>query len=153
MKILVTGATGFVGSHLVDELLASGRNQVVALVRDSGQKARALRGDVTVVRGDLFASEPFPADIEQVFHLAAVTKIVSRSEFTRVNGEGTRSLLEKLRPLKNLRKVVLLSSLAAAGPNRRSASLREDMPAEPISLYGKSKLAQEELFSAACPVP
>lgn len=154
MKILVTGATGFVGSHLVDELLAGGRNQVVALVRDgTSRQARAIRDDMAVVRGDLFTSEPFPADIEQVFHLAAVTKIVSPSEFTRVNSEGTRSLLAKLRPLKSLRKVVLLSSLAAAGPNRRSASLREEMPAEPISLYGKSKLAQEELFSALCPAP
>jgi nucleoside-diphosphate-sugar epimerase len=154
MKILVTGATGFVGSHLVNELLASDRNQVVALVRDNGKlNDCAFRDKVAIVRGDLFASEPFPADIELVFHLAAVTKIVRQREFAHVNSEGTRSLLEKLKPLKHLRKIVLLSSLAAAGPNRRSPILREEMPAEPISLYGKSKLAQEKIVAAHCPAP
>ncbi len=154
MKILVTGATGFVGSHLVGELLASGRDQVVALVRESAKlDACAFRDKIAIVRGDLFASEPLPADIEMVFHLAAVTKSVRRGEFAHVNSEGTRSLLEKLKPLKHLRKVVLLSSLAAAGPNRRSPCLSEEMPAEPISLYGKSKLAQEEIVAAHCPAP
>ena len=61
--------------------------------------------------------------------------------------------MEKLKPLKHLRKVVLLSSLAAAGPNRPGPCLSEEMPAEPISLYGKSKLAQEEIVAAQCPAP
>lgn len=154
MKILVTGATGFVGSHLVGALLAEDHAQVAALVRDSGKlNACDFRDKISIVRGDLFASEPFPADTELVYHLAAVTKIVRRREFARVNSEGTLALLEKLKPLKRLRKVVLLSSLAAAGPNRRSPCLSEEMPAAPISLYGKSKLAQEEIVAAHCPVP
>jgi nucleoside-diphosphate-sugar epimerase len=154
MKILVTGATGFVGSHLIGELLAGGRNQVVALVRNSAKlNACAFRDKITIVRGDLFESEPLPDDIEMVFHLAAVTKIVRQREFMHVNSEGTLSLLEKLKPLKKLRKAVLLSSLAAAGPNRDSACLHEEMPAEPISAYGRSKLAQEEIFATHCPVP
>jgi nucleoside-diphosphate-sugar epimerase len=154
MKILVTGATGFVGSHLVRELLADDRNQVVALVRNSSKlKTCDFKDKISVVRGDLFDCDPFPEDIELVFHLAALTKIVSPREFMQVNSEGTRSLLDKLKPLKNLRKVVLLSSLAAAGPNRQIACLREEMPADPISLYGKSKLAQEEIFASQCPAP
>jgi nucleoside-diphosphate-sugar epimerase len=154
MKILVTGATGFVGSHLIEELLAAGRDQVVALVRDEGKlKDCAFRDRISIVRGDLFESEPFPDDIELVFHLAAVTKILRQREFMRVNSEGTLSLLEKLRPLKKLRKAVLLSSLAAAGPTRGSTCLHEEMPAEPISAYGRSKLAQEEIFAARCSVP
>jgi nucleoside-diphosphate-sugar epimerase len=154
MKILVTGGTGFVGGHLIGELLAAGGNQVAVLVRNNSRlEACAFKGDVAALPGDLLSSAPFPRDIELVFHLAAVTKAVSPREFTRVNLDGTRALMEKLKPLKNLQKVVLLSSLAAAGPNRDSDPLREETPAEPISLYGKSKLAQEEIVAAQCPAP
>lgn len=154
MKILVTGGTGFVGSHLITELLKDDRNQVYALVRDKAKlKGCAFQGRVGAIHGDLFRSEPFPADIELVFHLAALTKIVSPQEFIRINHEGTRSLLEKLKPLKNLRKAVLLSSLAAAGPCGETGALREEMKAEPVSLYGKSKLVQEEIFAEQCPSP
>ncbi|MBE0665773.1 MAG: NAD(P)-dependent oxidoreductase, partial [Candidatus Aminicenantes bacterium] len=143
MKILVTGGTGFIGSHLIRELLKDSRNQVYALIRDDSKLASFdFKNDITAIRGDLFRSEPFPANIELVFHLAALTKIVSPQEFIHINHEGTLSLLEKLKPLKNLQKVILLSSLAAAGPNREQPVLREEMPAQPISLYGKSKLAQ-----------
>ena len=154
MKILVTGGTGFVGGHLINELLAAGRNQVVVLVRDSGKLAAcAFKNDVIALPGDLFASEPFPEDIDVVFHLAAVTKAVTPREFTQVNLDGTRALLARLKPLKKLQKVVLLSSQAAAGPNRSRAPVDEETPAEPISLYGKSKLGQEEILAAACPAP
>jgi nucleoside-diphosphate-sugar epimerase len=154
MKILVTGGTGFVGSHLIRELLKDDRNRVYALVRDNAKlKSCDFQDRVTAINGDLFRSDPFPADIELVFHLAALTKIVSPQEFIRINHEGTRSLMEKLKPLKNLRKVVLLSSLAAAGPSRETGALREEMPAKPVSLYGKSKLAQEKIFVEQCQAP
>jgi len=154
MNILVTGGTGFVGSHLIAELLAGGRDHVIALVRDSGKlKACDFKDRISIVRGDLFTAEPFPSDIDVVFHLAAVTKAVSAGEFTRINCGGTRSLLEKLRPLPHLKKVVLLSSLAAAGPNLDAAPMGEDFPSAPVSLYGKSKLAQERLLAAECPAP
>jgi nucleoside-diphosphate-sugar epimerase len=153
MSILVTGGTGFVGQHLIAALLAENR-RVCVLVRDSAKlEASALKDSVSTLRGDLFACEPFAEDIDTVFHLAAVTKAASPEEFTRVNVDGTRSLMEKLRPLKKLRRLVLLSSLAAAGPNRGAEALREEMPAEPISRYGRSKLAQEEVVAAFCPVP
>jgi nucleoside-diphosphate-sugar epimerase len=154
MKILVTGGTGFVGSHLIRELLKDDQNHVYALVRDEAKlKSCDFQDRITAIHGDLFRSEPFPADIELVFHLAALTKIISPQEFIRINHEGTRSLMEKLKPLKNLRKAVLLSSLAAAGPNREKGALREEMPAEPVSLYGKSKLVQEKIFVEQCPAP
>jgi nucleoside-diphosphate-sugar epimerase len=154
MKILVTGGTGFVGGHLIGELLAEGRHHVCVLVRDNGKlESCAFKNDVSVLRGDLFASDPLPKDIELVFHLAAVTKAVSPKEFTRVNLDGTRALLERLKPLEKLKKAVLLSSLAAAGPNRGPGPVDEESPAEPISLYGRSKLGQEEIFAAQCPAP
>lgn len=152
MKALVTGGTGFVGRHLIEALLADGCQSVHVLVRDSGRFAASGFGPlVAPVQGDLFTSDPFPGDIDTVFHLAAVTKALSPGEFTRINVEGTRSFLEKLRQLKNLRRIVLLSSLAAAGPTRGSEPLREEMAAEPISLYGQSKLAQEEVVASFSP--
>jgi UDP-glucose 4-epimerase len=154
MKILVTGGTGFVGCHLIRELCKDDRNQLFALVRNSDKlKNCDFKNAISIIHGDLFAAEPFPQDIDLVFHLAAATKAVSSREFMQVNLEGTRALLEKLQPLKKLKKVILLSSLAAAGPNRQDAPLREETPSIPISLYGKSKLAQEELFTAHCPAP
>jgi nucleoside-diphosphate-sugar epimerase len=154
MKILITGGTGFIGSHLIRELLKEKENSVYALIRDKKKlEFSDLKERITVIAGDLFAAEAFPADIELVFHLAALTKVISSEEFIHCNLEGTRSLMEKLRPLTKLRKVVLLSSLAAIGPNRQISLLKEDMPENPVSLYGKSKLAQEKIVRELCPVP
>jgi dihydroflavonol-4-reductase len=154
MKILVTGGTGFVGNHLIRELLKEKGNSVYALVRDKKKlDFFDCRERIHVIAGDLAASEPFPDDIEWVFHLAALTKVISPDEFILSNHLGTKALLEKLRPLKKLQKVVLLSSIAAAGPNRQSPCLKEDMPEEPVSLYGKSKLTQEKILREYCPAP
>lgn len=154
MKILVTGGTGFVGSHLIRELLNEKTNTVYALIRDRRKLENFdFKKDVTVIDGDLFSASALPADIELVFHLAALTKVVSPKEFVRANHDGTLSLLTKLRPLTRLRKVVLLSSLAALGPNPAHERSREDRTADPVSLYGKSKLAQEKIFREFCPAP
>jgi nucleoside-diphosphate-sugar epimerase len=154
MKILITGGTGFVGSHLIRELLKEKENTVYALIRDRKKlEFSNFKTGITVIDGDLFESAALPTDIELVFHLAALTKVISPQEFIHSNRDGTRSLLDKLRHLKKLRKVVLLSSLAAAGPNRESLCLREDMPENPVSLHGKSKLAQEKILQEYCPAP
>jgi nucleoside-diphosphate-sugar epimerase len=154
MIILVTGGTGFVGNHLISELLKEKDNFVYVLVRDETKLDRlAGKERVSVIAGDLFSAEPFPDDIEVVFHLAALTKVVSPEEFVRCNHDGTRSLMEKLRPLTRLRKVVLLSSLAAVGPNRHGHGLTEGQPESPVSRYGKSKLDQEGVLKEFCPAP
>jgi len=154
MNILVTGGTGFVGNHLIRELLTEKANTVYALVRDRKKLEQFdFHSRITVIAGDLFKAEAFPADIEVVFHLAALTKVISPGEFLHCNHLGTMALLDKLQPLKKLRKVVLLSSLAAAGPNRQIPRLREGMPDNPVSLYGRSKLAQEKIIQAHSPAP
>jgi len=154
MKILVTGGTGFVGNHLLKELLKEKKNTVYALIRDKKKlEGFDWKERISVISGDLFSSEPLPDDIEMVFHLAALTKVISPEEFVHCNHAGTRALMEKLRPLTQLRKVVLLSSLAAVGPNRQNPVWKEGMPETPVSLYGKSKLAQEKILQELCPAP
>jgi nucleoside-diphosphate-sugar epimerase len=154
MIILVTGGTGFVGKHLISELLKENDNSVYVLVRDRTKLDR-LEGKerISVIAGDLFSSEKLPDDIEVVFHLAALTKVIAPEEFVRCNHDGTRALMEKLRPLPRLRKVVLLSSLAAVGPSRPGSALTEGQPESPVSRYGKSKLDQERVLKEFCPAP
>jgi nucleoside-diphosphate-sugar epimerase len=79
-----------------------------------------------------------------VFHLAAVTSSARESDYTRVNVEGTRNVLEAVRLHAPGARVVLCSSLSALGP-ARGHPLREDDQPQPISAYGRSKLAAERV--------
>ena len=117
MTTLVTGATGFVGSHLVDELLRRGE-PVRALVRDAG-KAAELRGrGVEAFVGDLCDPGTLTAPVhgmEVVYHCgAAVGPTKSRAEIYAVNRDGVRNLVEAARQAGKPR-VVLLSSVNVLG--------------------------------------
>lgn len=148
MKLLITGGTGFVGRHLVPLLLARG-HEVHLLVRNP-QKLDAIgvAGKVGVVKGDLFASVPFPAELNGVIHLAALTKAVRPADLRRVNVDGTRALLDRLNGQSSLQAFVCMSSLAAAGPSHPGRPHGEEDPSRPVSAYGRSKLEQERVVEA-----
>jgi nucleoside-diphosphate-sugar epimerase len=147
VRILVTGGTGFVGSHLVAALLERGHSPV-CLVRDPGKARRVFgEGAVELVPGDLrdaAALRKACAGVEAVAHLAGLIAARDRAEFFEVNVEGTRALAEAAAASGGrLRRFVLVSSLSAAGPAARGTRVELD-GAGPISLYGESKRAGEE---------
>ena len=94
MKVLVTGATGFVGSHLVDRLLAAG-DEVTALVRSLERAAPLAERGVRLVTGDLHATTALrdaARGQEVVYHVAALVGAVNEDEFLRANREGTAAV-------------------------------------------------------------
>ncbi|MCC6765766.1 MAG: NAD-dependent epimerase/dehydratase family protein [Deltaproteobacteria bacterium] len=146
MRVFVTGATGFVGVHVVAALRARG-HEVACLVRDA-RKAGALFGDAppTIVAGglgDRAALERGAAGADGVVHLAGLVAARSRAELFAVNAGGTRALVDAVRARPGIRSFVHVSSLTAAGPTIFGRAPTGDEPPHPVSDYGRSKLAGE----------
>jgi 2-alkyl-3-oxoalkanoate reductase len=149
MKALVTGATGFVGSHLAEALRGRG-DEVTALVR-SPKKAEALEPlGVRVVAGDLDDAGSLARAVEGqevVFHVAGLVAARSESEFMRCNRDGTASLV-RAATAAGASRFVLVSSMAAGGPAAPGRPLIGAEPARPVTAYGRSKLAAEAAVTA-----
>ncbi|HWR89791.1 MAG TPA: NAD-dependent epimerase/dehydratase family protein [Dissulfurispiraceae bacterium] len=151
MRALVTGATGFIGSHLTEALVREGFD-VTCLVRDPS-KAEVLEGlNVRIAVGDCLKRESLDgavADADFVFHVAGLTKSHSPEQFHAVNVLGTENVLDAVsRNSERLRRFVHVSSLAAAGPCRNEMPLTEVNEPKPVSVYGKSKLDGENAVRA-----
>ncbi len=149
MKALVTGARGFIGSHLVDALLQ--RNyEVSCLLREKKGANRWLQDlEVEIVDGDLTQPDSLLAAVEGVdyiFHLAGSTKAYSKEQFDKSNFEGTKNLLEATEKGNSvIKRFVHVSSLAVGGPSRNGELLTEKELPHPVSNYGRSKLKAEEV--------
>ncbi|OGW53194.1 MAG: hypothetical protein A2Y81_09735 [Nitrospirae bacterium RBG_13_43_8] len=147
MKALVTGATGFIGSHLCAELAKRGY-QVTCLIREKSDRKWVENIDVKLITGDCKSLDSlFPAvtDTDYVFHLAGLTKACSLDDFFCTNTKGTENLIRAVAE-KNpkIKRFVYLSSLAAAGPSNNGSPLTENAEPRPVSSYGKSKLEGEK---------
>ncbi len=143
--ILVTGGTGFIGSWLVERLASEGR-AVRCLVRRSGA-AGSLPRTVDLAQGDLATGAGLAEALrgaDTIIHLAGVTKALHPLDYLRGNAEATAQLLRAAAG-SEVRRFVHVSSLAAAGPSPGERPLTEDDEPQPISQYGRSKLAGEKL--------
>lgn len=145
MKILVTGGTGFLGSHLVDRLLSGDPSaMILAMVRDPS-RPRWLRTHprLEIVAGNLADPPALPGDLDVVYHLAGLTKAARTAAYYTVNRDGTARLLERVQGSGGHPRVVMASSAAAGGPAGPDDPRTEDREPTPVSPYGRSKLEAE----------
>jgi nucleoside-diphosphate-sugar epimerase len=150
MKTLVTGATGFVGSHLTEALRRRG-DEVTALARSASKAAALAPLGVRVVPGDLHDRAALQRAVEGqdlVYHVAGVVAARSEADFMVANRDGTRNLVEALEATGPGR-LVLVSSMAAAGPTIKGRPLRGDEAPRPVTAYGRSKLAAEQAVTGS----
>lgn len=166
MKILITGASGFIGSFIVEEGLSRGY-EVWAGIR--GSSSRKFLGDgrisfieldfssIARLKEQLAAFRQEHGGWDYIVHAAGVTKCLDKKDFFKVNYEGTRNFIDALAALgMSPRKFIYLSSLSVFGP------VREKQPYEPImesdtpcpnTAYGESKLLSEKYIKENAPFP
>ena len=144
MKALVTGATGFIGSHLVRVLIDRGFDVRVLVRKTSnlrwieGLPVERFLGELT----DPASLEGIGGGADYVFHLAALLKGHRKEDYLRGNLTATENLLRALSESGDIHRFVYLSSQAAAGPALHPK--RESEKARPISSYGLGKFLAEE---------
>ena len=153
-RILVTGATGFIGSFIVEEALNKGMEVWAAVRKTSSleylRDSRIHRIELNLSSEDDLKNQLKDHLFDYVVHAAGVTKCIHQEDFYRINTEGTKNLVNAIRALKMpLKRFVYLSSLSIFGPIREQQPYQEiteaDTP-QPNTAYGKSKLLAEQFL-------
>ena len=155
-RVLITGASGFIGSFIVEEALQRGM-EVWAAVRKSSSREWLQDDRIHFIELNLSSENDLKSQLKDhvfdyVVHAAGVTKCLKKEQFYQVNTEGTRHLVHALLALQMpIKRFVYLSSLSIFGAIREQLPylpIREDDEPQPNTEYGKSKLAAEDILEA-----
>ena len=156
MKILITGASGFIGSFIVEEALNRGF-ETWAAMRKSSSKAYLQDERIKFIELNLNSKEQLVEQLrgkgfDYVVHAAGVTKCLNKTDFHRINTEGTKNLVEALLELKMpLKRFVFVSSLSVFGAIKEKMpydEIRETDTPQPNTAYGRSKLEAEQYLDS-----
>ena len=148
---VVTGANGFVGSHLADLLLD--KNYSVRCITRKTSSLKWLDGkDIEIHNCGLMNKDGLSKafkDAEYIYHVAGIVKAKKPEDYFKGNVDTTRVLLEAaLEHRESIKRFLFVSSGTAAGPSLNGKQVTEDMEPKPITTYGRSKLAAEELIKS-----
>ena len=156
MKILITGASGFIGSFIVEEALKQGF-ETWAAIRKSSSKEYLQDERIHFIELNLSSKAQLieqlrPHQFDYVVHAAGVTKCLNKADFRHINTEGTRNLVDALLDLQMpLKRFVFLSSLSVFGAIKEQLpydEIREDDTPKPNTEYGRSKLEAERYIDS-----
>ena len=156
MKILITGASGFIGSFIVEEALRRGF-ETWAAVRKSSSREWLKDERINFIELNLSSKAQLVEQLkgkafDYVVHAAGVTKCLNKADFRRINTEGTKNLVDALietgMPLKRLVFVSSLSVFGAIREQQPYEEIRESDVPQPNTEYGRSKLAAEQYLDS-----
>lgn len=153
MKVLITGANGFIGSHLTKELAK--KHDVYCLVRASSNLHAIADENINIVFGDLHNKTSLRSvvkDVDYIFHLAGNKKAKNEKSYYDDNFIGTKNLLETIISERiKLKRFVFISSLSAYGPSNSLSPKVEDGIKEPVDAFGESKLQAQQYVQFCSP--
>lgn len=147
MRVLVTGASGFLGSHVAEHFANEGHEVRALLRKTSSRKFLQFRHEEAI--GDITDASSLPsavAGVDVVVHSAGLIMARTEAEFASVNEHGTTNLYRAIEARNaDVKRIIYISSIAAHGASKSGRPRPVDASPQPVTAYGRSKLAGELL--------